>query len=307
MSPISSLPIADYLSKATENYVTVLDGLEPESCGGEIQALARFHYLKLNPITGEPMLQELVDVLYDQLAEYCLKASKLESATYSHQHNTIQREARALLRKHKTGGEAGEILAYFLIESVLGAPQLVAKMDLKTSTNVESLGVDGLHFKWSGTDNALDIYCAESKLEKEPSAAISNAVKSLVGFYHTKGYMNEIRLATAHFKHSDEEMKRQVINILQNRTPSVTYRFRHACLVGYNWKGYVGLAGVDVREREKEFRVRYAAERDRLHNLIRIHFPKAKEAAGTLIAFDVFFLPFQSVQQFRDAFNNAVR
>jgi hypothetical protein len=61
-----------------------------------------------------------------------------------------------------------------------------------------------------------------------------------------------------------------------------------------------------VRKREQQFRERYAVERERLHALIQTHFPKAESAAGSLVAFDVFFLPFQSVQAFRDAFNKAV-
>lgn len=232
------MPTAAYLSKATENYVTVLseDAQQPARDG--IQAIVRFHYLKLHPVTGAPMLKELIDVLYDQLGEFCLKASRLHSAETSHQHSALHREARSLLRKYKTGGEAGEILAYFLIESVLGAPQLVAKMDLKTNTKLESFGADGLHFKWNESDRALEIYCVESKLEEEPSAAVSNLVKSLKKFHLNEDYETELRLATAHFKHADAVMQEAVHRVLQNREPNVVYKLRHACLAGYDWKGY---------------------------------------------------------------------
>lgn len=306
-TPTFSLPTAQYLSKAAENITIALDDLGSEPVSGDIQALLRFHYLKLHPVTGEPMLPELINLLYDHLAEFCLKASRLDSAQYSHEFSALQREARQLLRKHKTGGEAGEILAYFLVEAVIGAPQLVAKMDLKTSTKMESLGADGLHFKWNDRDRALDIYSLESKLEDQASDAISNLVTSLEKFHLNDDYLHELRLATAHFKYQDAEMQDAVLRVLRNQEPGVTYRFRHACLAGYDWRGYSGLMGRDVRERVREFRERYQAQKPRLRHLIEKHFPRAVDAAGPLVAFDVFFLPFESVQKFRSAFNEAVR
>ena len=55
-------------------------------------------------------------------------------------------------------GEAGETLLFFLMEAVLGAPQLVAKMELKTNSNDEVKGSDGIHVRWNEQDKLVDLY-----------------------------------------------------------------------------------------------------------------------------------------------------
>ena len=252
------------------------------------------------------MVEQLIDLLYNQLGQFCLKASRSEGSMYQHDAVALHLVARRLLRRANTSGEAGEILIYFLIEAILEAPQLVAKMDLKTNTRFESLGADGLHFKWNPDGKFLDIYCAESKLEMRVSKAVSNLVKSLKKFHLQEDHKNELRLATAHFKHADEQMKGFVTRVLQNRELGITYRLRHACLVGYNWNRYEGLAGSDVMDREAEFRSAYTADRPKLLQLLEKHFHQAADAAGSLVAFEVFFLPFESVQDFRTKFNMLV-
>jgi hypothetical protein len=297
------LRLGKYLSKATENYSTCLDALPNENAHAGIAATVRFHYLKLDPVTGNPMFAELARILADQLAEYCFSTRRYESLKHPHEHHNLHGEAREFLRRVKTSGEAGEVLIYFLTEAILGAPQLIAKMQLKTSTKLESFGADGLHIKWNDIAHSLDVYCAEAKLEDRPSDAVANIVRSLSKFHLNEDYKHELRLATAHFKHSDEDVKNAVARILENKEPDIPWKLRHACLVGYDWNGYSNLAGRDLKVMEQQFRNRYMQDRDRLHELLVRHFGKLDLP---LIAFEIFFLPFRSVQEFRDAFDKAV-
>jgi len=295
-----------YLSKATERYSVTLSQLSKTYSSSKIPVVAQFHYLKLHRVTGEPLLNKLVSVLIDQLVQFCLKASRYSNLHEPSDHHALHREACSLLRKYIKGGEAGEILIYFLIESILNAPQLVAKMDLKTNTKAESLGSDGLHFKWNHQDEILEIYSAESKLEKKPGKAVTNLIKSLSKFHLDKTFENEFRLATAHFKHADKDMQEMVEKVLNNSLGEITYRIRHACLVGYDWEGYSNLSGKDVRDREAQFIARYEADKNRLSTLLENKFKNLNSTVSGLVIFDVFFLPFTSVQSFRTSFNEAI-
>lgn len=291
-------PLASYLTKSVTSYTTCLDSIgSPEAVAAN--ATVRFHHLKIHPVTGEPMFKELAEMLADQLVEYCYSAKRTSEPTTSAERQKLHREARDLLTRKQKSGEAGEMLVYFLIEAILGAPQLIAKMELKTNTKLESFGADGVHVKWSEPDQILEIYCAESKLEGQPSKAISNCVASLQEFHLKDSSRHELRLATSHFKHADVRTKEAITRILENKEPSIKWRLRHACLVGYNSKNYGDLTGTTLAAMEAEFKGKYLKNREQLLKLVTNHFGKVK---NPLITFEVFILPFRTVQEYRDAF-----
>ena len=49
--------------------------------------------------------------------------------------------------KLERSGEGGELPLYLLLEMLLGLPQLLCKMPLKTSAETHLHGVDGVHGK----------------------------------------------------------------------------------------------------------------------------------------------------------------
>lgn len=289
--------LASYLTKAVTSYSSCLDSIgSPEPT---TNATVRFHHLKLHPVSGEPMFKALAEMLADQLVEYCYTAKRVNEPATPAERQRLHREARDLLTKKEKSGEAGEMLIYFLIEAILGAPQLIAKMELKTNPKLESFGADGVHVKWSDHDRSLEIYCAESKLEREPSKAIAHCVESLREFHLKDALQHELRLVTSHFKHTDETTKQAITRILDNKEPTINWRLRHACLVGYDSKHYGSLAGKTLADMEADFKAKYAKNRERLLNLVTTHFGKVK---NPLITFEVFILPFRTVQEFRRAF-----
>lgn len=302
MPPTLLPPLEGYLSKATESYVTCLDSIGDEAVDG-VQATARFHHLKIDPVSGKPMFRELAKLLAAQLVNFSFNSRRVAAAVQPHELQLLHQDARDLLRESATSGEPGEILAYFLIEAVLGAPQMIAKLELKTNTNLETFGADGVHIRWNEADEMLEVICAESKLEDQPSDAISHCAKSVAGFHKNEAYRHELSLATAHFKHANDDFKGIVGDILKGKAPAVRWRLRHACLAGYDWAGYANLPGKNIKEVEAAFKQRYADEKPRLQKLLKTHFGAVEQP---LILFDVFLLPFGRVQDFRDAFLAAV-
>jgi hypothetical protein len=297
------LSLDQYIEAVTVRYTSCLDSLQPEPANGGISATVRFQHLKFDTKTGTPMFRELAAALADHLVMYCFSLRRRGNIGRPDRAHKLHREARELLRRHRTSGEAGEILIYFLLEAVLRAPQLVAKMDLKTNRRVEGLGSDGIHMKWDQTDKALDVYFAEAKLEQSVSNAISHAVKSLRDFHSERQFEHELRLVTGHYKQADDETKQAVLRILDGEEEGTSCRLNHACLIGYDWKNYQMLPDLIPQELSKHFRQSYFTDRTRLHKLVERHFSGFPQKT---LSFEIFFLPFASVQEFRDAFDAAV-
>jgi len=218
------------------------------------------------------------------------------------EYSRLHREAKSLLRRFKTSGESGEILLYFLIETVLKAPQLVAKMDLKTNPKMELHGSDGLHFKWNETDELLDVYFGEAKLERELSVAIDHALSSISRFHEEKLDQHELSLVTGHFKWADEKLRTEVLKYLDRHDPGLDCRYNHACLIGWSWEKYNQLNTEKRLDFIGGFEAIYKARAAKVADLINEKFKGFKLRH---LRFEVFILPFDSVQSFRDEFIRA--
>lgn len=297
--PDFSAELKRYLEVSTDKYQANVGVLEPGSKLVNPTASVRFHYLRLDG-NGQPKFNDLAAALADHLIHYCFSARRRNGATKIDEISRLDREARQHFRKFAQSGEAGEILLYFLIEAVLGAPQLIAKMELKTSPRMENHGSDGVHFKWHETDRTLDLYFGEAKLEQDLSSAMGRLLKSLENFHRDGLLDHEIGLVTSHYKHANEAMRQQVLRTIDRQSPAHNCRINHACLIAYDWDAYSNLNQQSMVALEQEVRQHYEADRARLLKLL-------GQRLGTFsrkqLRFEVFFLPFRTVQEFRDAFN----
>lgn len=96
-----------------------------------------------------PRLTDLTDNLARWVQEYVIPRSTLQKADNSAPH--IRRRKEAALRqqaletfkKNGISGEQGELLMFVIAEAILGLPQLLCKMDLKTD-NLDEAGA----FHW---------------------------------------------------------------------------------------------------------------------------------------------------------------
>jgi hypothetical protein len=90
--------------------------------------------------------------------------------------------------------EVGEVLAYCVAVNHLGAAQLVAKMSLKTSTNMPVHGLDGIHASVTA-DGVLNVFFLESKLAGTAASGTADYAESVAGFgSNKKQYMQEYGL-----------------------------------------------------------------------------------------------------------------
>jgi hypothetical protein len=298
-----------FLSASQQSYNKCIDVVEHQHSISGVEATMRLHHLKFDG-NGQPMIAALAETLYHHIIDYCLAVQNRTTPLTSKEAVKLTKEARKLFihptntpANPDTTGEAGEVLLYFILESVLGVPQVVAKMELKTNPNDELKGSDGIHMCWNEKDKLVDLFFGEAKLYQDVGSAITSALKSIDTFHDNGMHQHEFSMVTKHFKYADANVKNAVAQLLEFGAPTGDIRINHACLIGYDWKEYGSLPKMASVALTDEFRKRYLADSKNLHEHLQKRFDKFQKKH---LRFEVFFIPFPSVQEFRDAFNKAL-
>lgn len=300
------------------NQYQLVDESDHDSCIGvinhnhEINGVncnIRLHHLKFDG-NGRPMVKALANLLSEYIIEYCLSSRNRPTQLNSRQAVKLTNEAKQLFRNptidennpDKTG-EAGEMLLYFLMESVLKAPQMVSKMELKTNHKDEIKGSDGIHASFNTKDKLVDFYFGESKLYQSSSAAIKDAINSIEGFHDIEMHQHEFTMVTKHFKHADDNVKEAIGSLIISGEAGPNARVNHACLIGYDFKGFNSIASSIPQEISEEFISQFLKDGLRLTKLLQNRLDQCNKKH---LSFEVFFIPFPSVSEFRNAFNTAL-
>ncbi len=291
------IKVERYLEIKEEYYSNVFYSLDDKNVHNSI---LRFHYIKFNP-NNEPKFNLLVDTIINHITLYCFSVSKRTESDYEAYKNKLYREATRLFRQNDKSGELGELILWFLLESVLKAPQVVAKIDLKTNRNDEVKGADGIHINITN-DNVLEIIFGEAKLHKSLSGAITDAFKSIEIFLEKEQYTREYSLITSHFKWLKSEQQNKLLDFISGKIESDEIKMKFAILIGFDWNEYKKLQ--DPYEREKfvkEFQEIYQKKADEIKEKIIKKFDGFKYSH---YEFDIFFLPFESVDEMRKRFKS---
>ena len=109
----------------------------------------------------------------------------------------------------------------------------------------------------------------------------------------------ELRMVTSHYKHADDQTKEAVLRYVDRASSAANCRINHACLLGYDWDAYGRLPGGDLDGMIAAFQNHYRADLPRLHELLESRFSRF---ASKRLRFEIFVLPFTSVDDFRAAF-----
>lgn len=267
------------------------------------------HHLKFDA-NGQPKVADLAKCLVNHAIDYAISARNRPAVMTPQEGMKYAQAARKLFRvvaapagTADLAGEAGELLLYFLLEAVLEAPQVVAKIELKTNPALEVNGSDGIHMRWHPVDNLVDVYFGESKLYNDVGAALRNAFNSIENFHANGMRDHEYSMATKFFKGVDNNVKAAVTEVLDTGKPGPGARINHACLIGYDWTANGLTPGQAAAAVEAEYQRQYLADAARLHQALQTRFDNCQRKQ---FGFEVFFIPFTSVQAFRDAFNAAM-
>jgi hypothetical protein len=265
---------------------------------------------------GKATVYELVDAIALHMAAYALPRAEVDAVRSKYEkipvdafmeHTTALNETAGRLFKtasEVTGrnGECGELILYLLTEWVLEAPQLIAKMSLKTNSEMPVFGADGVHVKYCAQTSRLYLYWGESKLYGDVSDAITNAIASITTALDPAKMQHELDLVKRNMDLSgfDAVSKYEVLKFLDPMEETYNNRFDViTSLIGFNFAAYTQLDIADPDEAEEKFS---ALAIKQLTALAPVVATKLKAVGLDASALELFFFPVPSVQELRDRF-----
>jgi hypothetical protein len=263
----------------------------------------------------------VVDFLDRCLVDYCIPRTEV-AAVCPPADGILDRAALAKLREAfsalkdrarksfirsrselKKGGEAGELILYCFLERLLKAPQLVSKMNLKTSGNQSVFGRDGIHISFDDPSKSLILWLGESKLDEQFSDAASRIIESVLGYLSDLELReHEINVIRSHADYGEipdwaKSELRALINPYSGGPPKAGNI--HACLLGFQWEEYSKILKLAPEEIESAFKgaylVRIKSGCQLLKSKVDSHLP-----ADCRLIF--FLLPFPSLATLRKIF-----
>lgn len=296
-----------------------LKNLGQEYAVDEVDLLGKFFYLPFR--SGEPTVQELIDYLYEKVVYFCIPRSIREIALRNLGETRQFEYAQRLLDEAKNlfitagikgyrSGEPGELILFILLEAVLGAPQIVSKMYLKTSEEMPVHGCDAIHVSFDESTETLCVFWGESKMHKQLSSALDDTCESIVSFREEMG-------------ESDRPARRRDIDIIRDHADIKDGAFKealmkyfdpyedeynkleecHACFVGFDYSVLSNLHKLDKENIDEAFRGEYSKRAESAMSLF------ADKIRGSKLngnKFVLFLLPFIDVEEFRQRFFNRI-
>lgn len=121
----------------------------------------------------------MIKKLLQYAPNYCLSRSTLEEN--SSNPLLLSQLTRDKFRElDKNEGELAELMGYSFLESDLGAPKIISKMELKTDNNMYFNGADGVHYL--KTTDGYQLIFVEAKTYDDLYNAIWNSISSVDKF-----------------------------------------------------------------------------------------------------------------------------
>lgn len=276
------------------------------------------HYLPFRG--GTPTVEEFIELLTTKLIAFCMSRKSIIAASAAWKDLSelkrmekvvaLQNKAVDLFKKAQKStnrnGEFGEVITYLLIEYVLKAPQLVAKMSLKTNPQMPIHGSDGIHFRFDEATGGLTLLWGESKCYASVTGAISEAVKSVAENLEHQKMRQELFLIEQHGDLSafSEAGQKAILSFLDPYDENYNKRIdRSVILIAFDFQRFADMNALKPSDVEAAFeaalRVELAACASRLDGHLTTHGIQHH-------ALDVFFLPVPSVHEFRAGFQDKI-
>ena len=281
-----------------KDYSNLFSTVEHEiSCGEVPAACLRLHFIR-HDAGGLVPMNKVVDTLISYITHFCFTSQRRADLDEQARNRTFV-EAKRLFRGSPNTGQPGELLVYFLIEAVLQAPQVLKKMLITTNPNDERKGSDGVHIRWAAGGDLLEVIFAEAKLYNNFRSALSSAFVSMTDFHNSATKNLEINYFLNAFSLLSAEQQEVITSYVEGENKGKCQEV-HVCLIGHTWEEYDCLKTPEKKKFLDEFEVRY------LTWALEEMKPKldAELAAFTHshLRFEFFFLPFTSVDNFRELF-----
>jgi hypothetical protein len=253
----------------------------------------------------------LARYLQGELIQFCLGRRQIRRAKARIGHNgrteedvysLLTNRARRLLRIERRAtnrsGECGELILYLLLEAYFRAPQLVAKMKMKTSPDMFVHGTDGIHFKYDAENQRLILILGESKTHAQLMSGIRSALESVAKLLVPRQFEHELDLicenAEDEIDQLSAEVREAILEFLDPFSGSSAQRLETVAVL------LVHDLPIDSSQGEEQAKKAY------LKYIRDVVAPDLCEAIGSggLIStnMDIILFPVQSVRDLRERF-----
>lgn len=265
------------------------------------------HMLRLDG-NNRPRTNDFAQFVTDSIIDYCIPPSEIREAREKDAKNntttnivSLYKKASGLLTDLKNTGEGGEIILSLIMQRVLGIPQLLCKMPLKTNSDVHYHGADGIYGNYDNDIKKFCLYWGESKLYKDIGQAVTDcfdSIKSLLSIEGARGTYRErdLTLLRDNLDFDNEELEKAIVSFFDpDDEDYLSLEYRGACLVGYDEEAY-----------PSDFSVVESQIKEAIQNKI-CEFKKSIESRIKYRKLDSFVMkvivvPFSKVDDFREAF-----
>lgn len=284
----------------------VLVTVENKKAVPTTRLLVNCHHVALDG-SSLPRLKDLTDSLALWAQEYVIPRSALKEADAHQPHvrrlkeAQLRREALDAFKTKGISGEQGELLMFILAEALLGLPQLLCKMDLKTDPEMHFHGVDGVHCGIADDGKSLAIYWCESKVHKDIADALSEALDGLKPFLlgpgtGDKDKRRELALLKRYMDLGNDDLRNLILNSLNpDRVEFNKVSWRGICLVGFDLDCY------PTKPNTKSADIVLAEVQKELESWTKSAKTMAKNRSLESFAIHIIFVPFGFCADFRDA------
>ncbi|EPF2603503.1 TPA: HamA C-terminal domain-containing protein [Yersinia enterocolitica] len=268
-------------------------------------AACHFHCINLDG-NGRPKVDALVQYLVGKVIDYAIPRKKINEAIKYQQEtgSTLKivklfTQAMGLFTRLSNSGEGGELILFLFAEKFLKLPQIICKMNLKTSSQMHYHGADGVHIGVDKDSKRLCLYWGESKLYSDLTQAIYKCMKSITPLITStmgSGSADErdIQLLSDFMNIDDPVLETALKKFLDPDQPEFNkLEYRGICLVGFDIDDYpkdpnsLTISGLAEKFNEKldgwKSGVKKRIIEENIHGF----------------SLHVFLVPFPSVEEFR--------
>lgn len=279
---------------------------------GSTSATCHFHCIQLDG-NGRPRIEALVAHLLHHLLDYSIPRRRISEAFADHTATKstfkiakLLNEAKTLFSKLAKSGEGGELILFLMAERFLKLPQLICKMNLKTSTQMHFHGADGLHAGVDTASGRLCLYWGESKLHGDVASAVRECMKSLAPMLTGSGGDGglgdrDLQLLGQFINIEDEPLEAALKGFLDPDSPLFNkVEYRGLCLVGFDDAQYPSQPNQSTTAKVAEI---MTSQISNWHAAVNRRIIEERLESFSI---HVFLVPFPSVQDFRDSFKRAL-
>lgn len=186
-APEPVLPLS-LLARNRDRFIALF--YEPESTALQKKTNIHLHILRVQ--NGDFDLPGLYRELKGNSAAYVL--SRLNYKRMLDDPSLIMEVASKVASQFRkpeaTSGEGGEVILYSLLEGHLGAPKILSKMELKTSSDHYVHGSDGVHLL-RVNDKTFQLIFGESKMYGDAGTAGASAKRGIKAAFKSIGKVHE--------------------------------------------------------------------------------------------------------------------